>query len=210
MQINNVEQMLQIQLMTQMLQQMQQSSGDTNTFQVALQSVMQAMENSNTGLSTLGLGDLDNVNGNIDNISNIIGDNVDSANTSIDDAVNKASKKYNVDKSLIEAVIKQESSFNPEAKSSAGAMGLMQLMPGTAQAMGVDNPYDVEENVDGGTHYLRDLLNMYAGSKELALSAYNAGPGTLTARSVDSKDEISKLPNETKNYVSKVMKYYGK
>lgn len=216
MQINNVEQMLQIQLMSQMLQQMQQSSGDSNTFQVALESMMQAMENSNsnsnTDLSMLGLADFDNSSGSINGISDGLSssNNLSTPNTSIEDAVDKAAKKYNVDKPLIEAVIKQESSFNPAAKSSAGAMGLMQLMPGTAQAMGVDNPYDVEENVDGGTHYLRNLLDMYAGSKELALSAYNAGPGTLAARNVDSTDEISKLPNETKNYVSKVMKYYGK
>lgn len=216
MQVNNVEQMLQIQLMNQMLQQMQQSTGNSGTFQVALESIMQAMQKNNTDLSKLGLGDLGSLSTDFNNIGNNIesstgtSGSISSGSGSIEEAVNTASKKYNIDKSLIEAVIKQESSFNPNAKSSAGAMGLMQLMPGTAKEMGVDSPYSIEENVDGGTHYLKNLLDMYAGSKELALSAYNAGPGTLLARGVDSKEEINKLPSETKNYVSKIMKYYSK
>lgn len=203
MKVNNAEQMLQFQLMSQI---MQKSMGDSNAFQIALESMIQAMESSNSDSGNFAFGDFGNISTDFDNIRS----DIKSGNTSIEAAVEQASKKYNVDKSLIEAVIKQESSFNPNAKSSAGAMGLMQLMPGTAQEMGVDNPYDVAENVDGGTHYLRNLLDMYAGSKELALSAYNAGPGALSSKGVVSKNQIGRLPSETQNYVSKVMKYYSK
>lgn len=214
---DSVQKIVQAQLMGQI---MKQSFGDSMPFQIALQSMMKAMSESNTDFSKLGLGDID-----LNSLSGLSGvgslgslnseiqgikQSAVTGNGDINEAVENAAKKYGIDKSLIMAVIKQESSFNPEAKSSAGAMGLMQLMPGTAQEMGVSNPYDVDQNIDGGTRYLKNLLDMYAGSKELALSAYNAGPGTLSARKVDSKDEIGRLPSETRDYVSKVMKYYGK
>jgi len=108
------------------------------------------------------------------------------------------------------AVIKQESDFDPNSTSHAGAQGLMQLMPGTARELGVTDPYDIEQNIDGGTKYLKSMLEMYSNSKQLALAAYNAGPGTLRRRGVDTVEEISKLPTETQDYVKKVMKYYGK
>lgn len=194
MKVNDTQNYIQLQMMSEI---MKETLGDSDSFQLVLESMMKAAADSNTDLSSLGISD-SNTSGQL------------SSSPNIDEAVEKASAKYNVDKDLIMSVINQESAFNPYAKSSAGAMGLMQLMPGTADEMGVTDPYNVDENIDGGTHYLKSLLDMYAQNKELALSAYNAGPGTLLQRGVDSISEIDKLPNETRNYVSNIMKSYGK
>jgi soluble lytic murein transglycosylase-like protein len=111
--------------------------------------------------------------------------------------------KYSVDPSLIEAVIKVESSFNARAVSRKGALGLMQLMPSTATAMGVRNPFSPEQNIEGGTKYLRYLLERFDGNLKLVLAAYNSGPTRV--------EKYGAIPPimETRRYVKKIFKLYN-
>lgn len=114
----------------------------------------------------------------------------------------KASRRYGVDVGLIKAVIKAESNFNPNAVSHAGARGLMQLMPGTARSLGVSDSFDPEQNVMGGTKFLRDLLERYNGDVDSVLAAYNWGPGNVDKRS-------GRMPAETRSYLARVKQLYA-
>ncbi len=128
--------------------------------------------------------------------------NIPATKSQILNVVSQVAKKYDVDEKLVQAVIKQESGFNPKAKSKTGAIGLMQLMPQTAKNLGVKDPYNTIQNVDAGVRYLKSMLNKYNGNIILALAAYNAGPGAV--------DKYSGVPpyKETQNYVRNILANY--
>ena len=117
----------------------------------------------------------------------------------LEEYINASSKKYNISPKIIKALIKAESSFNANSLSSSGAIGLMQLMPSTANSLGVKNPYDPAQNIDGGVKYLNYQLKRFDGNLEYALAAYNAGPAAVI--------KYGGIPpyKETQNYVKKIM-----
>lgn len=120
------------------------------------------------------------------------------ASTNFDDLIQAAAARHGVDADLVHAVIQAESDYNPTCRSSAGALGLMQLMPGTARALGVSDPLDPGANIEGGVKYLRQQLARF-GDVDLALAAYNAGPGA-----VQRYDGIPPY-RETQAYVRRVL-----
>lgn len=124
------------------------------------------------------------------------------SSASYDRYIQRIGQMYNVDPYLIKAVIRAESDFNSRAVSRKGAQGLMQLMPGTAQDLQVDNPFNPGENIDGGVRYLRSLLDTFDNNLVLSLAAYNAGPGL-----VKRTGGVPQLP-ETLDYVRKVLTHY--
>jgi soluble lytic murein transglycosylase-like protein len=125
------------------------------------------------------------------------------ADSEIDPIVNEISAREGLTPELLHAVIERESAYLPCAISAKGAQGLMQLMPATAAELGVDNPFDARQNVDGGARYLKRLIDRYGGNVVLALAAYNAGPSR-----VDQAGGVPGLP-ETLKYVSAIMSHLG-
>ncbi|RRV42140.1 lytic transglycosylase domain-containing protein [Pseudomonas sp. p106] len=120
------------------------------------------------------------------------------------DLVAAAARMHNVPQALLHALIKAESGYNPKARSAAGALGLMQLMPGTAKEMGVEDVLDPEDNVQGGARYLKRMLNLFDNDITLAVAAYNAGPDAVRRRGA--------VPPfaETRRYVPSVLREYRK
>jgi hypothetical protein len=127
-----------------------------------------------------------------------------SGDCDLDWIIYRAGEKQGVDPRFIHAVIKQESRYNPKAVSSAGAQGLMQMMPATSERFGLKDPFDPKANVEAGTKYLKWLLKRFDGDVSLALAGYNAGEGSV--------DKYKGVPpyNETQNYVKKIVANYGK
>jgi len=121
----------------------------------------------------------------------------------VDDAIEQAARRHNVDANLVRALVRVESNFNPQAVSRKGAIGLMQLMPQTARQLNVTNPYDPVQNVDAGVRHLKKLLQDFGGNVKLSLAAYNAGEGAV--------HRSSGIPNyaETKNYVKRISALYA-
>lgn len=122
----------------------------------------------------------------------------------INDIISEISSKYGVNEKLVSALIKQESGYNPTIVSKAGATGLMQLMPATAESLGVTDTKDPVQNVDGGVRYLKSLMKKYNGNLILSLAAYNAGTGAV--------DKYGGVPpyKETQNYVKNILANYLK
>ncbi|OBZ19133.1 lytic transglycosylase [Bacillus sp. FJAT-27264] len=138
----------------------------------------------------------------------ISGEITGTKSTDYEELIQTASAKYGVPVDLIKAVIDTESSFNPNVVSSAGAKGLMQLMDGTASGLGVSNPFDPAQSIDGGVRYLSYQLQRFGGEEKMALAAYNAGPGRVTKLGVSNDQELmanlSQLPKETQAYIYKI------
>lgn len=126
---------------------------------------------------------------------------ISTGTASMDRIFEEAADRYGVDADLLKAIGKAESGFNASVVSSAGAIGVMQLMPGTARSLGVKDPYDAQQNIMGGAKYISQLLNKYDGNVRLALAAYNAGPGNVA--------KYGGVPpfKETQNYVNRVLGY---
>ena len=120
-----------------------------------------------------------------------------------DELITTASERYGVDYRLVKAIIKAESDFDPRAVSKKGAMGLMQIMPENFQHLDIQNPFDPEENIMGGTRYFRYLYDRFEGKLALSLAAYNAGPTT-----VDNYNKTIPPYRETEQYVQRVLRYY--
>ena len=122
--------------------------------------------------------------------------------TSYDQIIDKYAEEYRLDPQLIRSMIATESAFNPKAVSRKGAQGLMQLMPATALELGVEDPFDIEQNIDGGARYLRQMLDNFGGNVKVALAAYNAGPGAVERYG----GRVPPYP-ETEQYVNRVLRF---
>ncbi|GAP22527.1 soluble lytic murein transglycosylase [Leptolinea tardivitalis] len=168
------------------------SSSTSNVQMVMIQALIKLLEKTLAGKGLSG------------DLSELSGSSTSKKAGSFESIIQKASAKYGVDADLVKAVIQNESAYDPEAVSSAGAMGLMQLMPATAASLGVENPLDPEENIEGGVKLLRELLNQFGGNLTNTVAAYNAGAGAV--------QQYGGVPpyQETQLYVNRVLSTYGK
>lgn len=190
----------------------------SNSFDMVMISLLKAISTTNSQNINI------NINLNKDDLENILGletlnssqnsnkieaTNKDkNVNERIENAIGNSAQRYGVDENLIRSIIKVESNFDPNAVSGAGAKGLMQLMPFNYADLGIKDPFNIEQNIDGGTRHIKEYLDMYNGDVQMALMAYNGGPGRMASRGVDSINDLYKMPKETQIYVPKVMKYY--
>jgi soluble lytic murein transglycosylase-like protein len=170
------------------------SSSSMNVQMVMIQALMKLLEKT---LSAKGAKS---------DLSELLGSSSSSSTSSgnFESIIQQASKKYGVDADLVKAVIQNESAYDPTAISSAGAMGLMQLMPATAANLGVEDPMNPSDNIDGGVKLLRELLNQFGGNLTNTVAAYNAGAGAV--------QQYGGVPpyQETQTYVNRVLSTYGK
>lgn len=178
-----------------------QISTNVQPFQQVLQSTAQSQFGSNFG-SLLTNQAITDVDAQITTQQPQLRDYAEVSKPQLLSMISQVAEKHGVDEKLVKAVIKQESGFNPKATSHCGAKGLMQLMPGTAKTLGVTDPYNPVQNVDGGVRHLKWLLSKYHGNVILALAAYNAGSGA-----VDKYDGVPPY-KETQNYVKNILKNY--
>jgi soluble lytic murein transglycosylase len=139
-----------------------------------------------------------------DEYRKVISASTEQSGGSFDPIIQQKSRKYDIDPSIIRALISAESSWDVHAISNKGAIGLMQLMPATARDMKIKNPFDPEQNIEGGTRYLRMLLDRFNGNMELAVAAYNAGPAAV------EKSGGIPLFSETRKFVRNVISSYRK
>jgi soluble lytic murein transglycosylase-like protein len=170
------------------------SSSSMNVQMVMIQALMKLLEKT---LSAKGAKN---------DLSELLGSSSSSSTSSgnFESIIQQASKKYGVDADLVKAVIQNESAYDPSAVSSAGAMGLMQLMPATAANLGVEDPMNPSDNIEGGVKLLRELLNQFGGNLTNTVAAYNAGAGA-----VQQYDGVPPY-QETQTYVNRVLSTYGK
>jgi soluble lytic murein transglycosylase-like protein len=204
--IDEIAKLMQVFMLQNLYSNNTEGAGQTSLmFEMLLQAMMKDMSSQSAAYSVPQSTENPSLNNDAENNKKL---NLQNTSSDIMGAIRYASQKYGVEEELIKAVIKQESGFNPRAVSHAGAQGLMQLMPQTARSLGVENPFNVLDNIDGGTRYLKRLIDAFGGNEKLALAAYNGGIGRMKRLGVDTVEEISKMPNETRNYVARVMRNY--
>ncbi|WP_379143447.1 lytic transglycosylase domain-containing protein [Paenibacillus sp. sgz500992] len=192
-------------------------SGSTSAeFSALLQERTLQPEDKDSATALNSLGDSSSLSGLLwqqlggtsDSYNAISGEITETRPTDYEELIQTASTKYGVPVDLIKAVIDTESSFNPNVVSSAGAKGLMQLMDGTANGLGVSDPFDPAQSIDGGVRYLSYQLKRFDGQEKMALAAYNAGPGRVNKLGVNSDQELmeklTQLPKETQAYILKI------
>ncbi|MGO4110088.1 lytic transglycosylase domain-containing protein [Paenibacillus sp. YAF4_2] len=194
------------------------NTGDSNTsiFDTLLSQLMNgdlsglsSMDETSSLLSSDSLAKLSSIPSLYNTVLNTETGASSTAPTEYEALISEAAAKYGIDPELIRGVIRTESGFQSDAISPAGAKGLMQLMDATARGLGVTNSLDPQQNIDGGSKYLSYLLRKYNGNEQVALAAYNAGPGRVDKLGVTTDNELQanlgKLPVETQRYIDKVL-----